>query len=163
MATKRALTVTRLISLLSCLGFLPSIASAQSSYPFVPEEFEVPEQLETRDFRIRMLTIHDAVKDYAYNLAYDPQERENLFEPLKPPAENFEPITFVVAVDSRAELENKLDASKRKQGAAALDAAATLASQLHAELEGIFVQDINLARLAELRSRIPTLRNSQPL
>lgn len=32
--------------------------------PFVPESFDVPEQLETDSFRIRMLSIHDAVKDY---------------------------------------------------------------------------------------------------
>jgi hypothetical protein len=31
---------------------------------FVPAEFEVPAGLETRDFRLRMLTIHDVVKDY---------------------------------------------------------------------------------------------------
>lgn len=32
--------------------------------PFLPEDFSVPEQLETDSFRIRVLTIHDAVKDY---------------------------------------------------------------------------------------------------
>lgn len=31
---------------------------------FVPEDFDIPEQLETDSFRIRMLTIHDVVKDY---------------------------------------------------------------------------------------------------
>jgi len=31
--------------------------------PFVPEEFMVPE-LETEEFRLRTLTIHDVVKDY---------------------------------------------------------------------------------------------------
>ncbi len=30
----------------------------------VPDSFTVPELLETRDFRLRMLTIHDVVKDY---------------------------------------------------------------------------------------------------
>jgi nucleotide-binding universal stress UspA family protein len=44
----------------------------------------------------------------------------------------------VVAIDSSA------------HASAALEAAATLAAELHAELEGIFVEDINLARLAEL-------------
>lgn len=45
---------------------------------------------------------------------------------------------IVVAIDSSA------------HGSAALEAAAGLAARLHAELEGIFVEDINLARLAEL-------------
>jgi hypothetical protein len=31
---------------------------------FVPSDFAVPTVLETRDFRLRMLTIHDVVKDY---------------------------------------------------------------------------------------------------
>jgi hypothetical protein len=31
--------------------------------PFVPKEFMVPE-LETKEFRLRMLTVHDVVKDY---------------------------------------------------------------------------------------------------
>jgi hypothetical protein len=31
---------------------------------FVPPNFEVPAGLETRDFRLRMLSIHDVVKDY---------------------------------------------------------------------------------------------------
>ncbi len=34
------------------------------SVPFVPAEFEVPALLETEDFRIRMLTVNDVVKDY---------------------------------------------------------------------------------------------------
>lgn len=32
--------------------------------PFVAAEFKVPEQLETPEFRLRMLTVHDVVKDY---------------------------------------------------------------------------------------------------
>lgn len=32
--------------------------------PFVPEDFDVPEQLETDKFRIRVLTVNDVVKDY---------------------------------------------------------------------------------------------------
>lgn len=55
------------------------------------------------------------------------------------PAEvGFDVRRIVVAIDSSA------------HAAAALDAATTLAAQLHAELEGIFVQDVNLTRLAEL-------------
>jgi len=39
-------------------------APLMAADPFVPESFDVPEQLETDSFRIRMLTIHDVVKDY---------------------------------------------------------------------------------------------------
>ena len=34
------------------------------SATFVPSEFKVPEMLETKDFRLRMLTVNDVVKDY---------------------------------------------------------------------------------------------------
>jgi hypothetical protein len=43
---------------------IPSGANAQSSRPFVPEDFQVPEKLETDRFRLRMLTVNDVVKDY---------------------------------------------------------------------------------------------------
>jgi hypothetical protein len=36
----------------------------QSTAPFVPPDFQVPQTLETSEFRLRMLTIHDVVKDY---------------------------------------------------------------------------------------------------
>ena len=32
--------------------------------PFVPKDFQVPAQLETAEFRLRMLTVHDVVKDF---------------------------------------------------------------------------------------------------
>ena len=32
--------------------------------PFVPSDFTVPEKLETGEFRLRMLTVNDVVKDY---------------------------------------------------------------------------------------------------
>ena len=32
--------------------------------PFVPKDFQVPARLETAEFRLRMLTIHDVVKDF---------------------------------------------------------------------------------------------------
>jgi hypothetical protein len=32
--------------------------------PFVPIDFVVPEKLETDEFRLRMLTVHDVVKDF---------------------------------------------------------------------------------------------------
>jgi len=31
---------------------------------FVPKEFDVPSGLETEEFRLRMLTVHDVVRDY---------------------------------------------------------------------------------------------------
>ena len=53
-------------------------------------------------------------------------------------AERFSVRRIVVAIDSSS------------YARAALEAAAGLAARLHADLEGIYVQDINLARLAEL-------------
>ena len=32
--------------------------------PFVPREYGVPESLEVDEFRLRMLTVNDVVKDY---------------------------------------------------------------------------------------------------
>ena len=47
------------------LFVLPAIgAMAQSPTPFVPQKFKVPEKLETKEFRLRMLTVNDVVKDY---------------------------------------------------------------------------------------------------
>lgn len=37
---------------------------AQAPQPLVPADFAVPETLETAEFRLRMLTVHDVVKDY---------------------------------------------------------------------------------------------------
>jgi hypothetical protein len=37
---------------------------AEPATPFVPAEFKVPERLETEEFRLRMLTVNDVVKDY---------------------------------------------------------------------------------------------------
>lgn len=37
---------------------------AQSTSPFVPASFKIPETLETEEFRLRMLTVDDVVKDY---------------------------------------------------------------------------------------------------
>jgi hypothetical protein len=41
-----------------------SMAVDQSNTPFVPAEFKIQETLETKDFRLRMLTVNDVVKDY---------------------------------------------------------------------------------------------------
>lgn len=43
---------------------LSTAAVAQSANPFVPARFEVPATLETSEFRLRMLTVNDVVKDY---------------------------------------------------------------------------------------------------
>jgi len=51
---------------------------------------------------------NDAVKEYAYNLAYDPGERRNLLDPLPQPIAHFEPITFIVAVNDPEELRVNL-------------------------------------------------------
>ncbi len=32
--------------------------------PFVPHDFTIPQTLETAEFRLRMLSVHDVVKDY---------------------------------------------------------------------------------------------------
>jgi hypothetical protein len=51
---------------------------------------------------------NDACKDYAYNLAYDPGETDNLAAPLRRRPLNWEPITFVVAVNDEDELQSNL-------------------------------------------------------
>ena len=35
-----------------------------STIPFVPQDFDVPKSLETDEFRLRMLTVNDVVKDF---------------------------------------------------------------------------------------------------
>lgn len=50
-------------ALLLSLAFALS-ATAQSSTPLVPAAFVVPGKLETAEFRLRMLSVHDVVKDY---------------------------------------------------------------------------------------------------
>jgi hypothetical protein len=51
---------------------------------------------------------NDALKEFEYNLAYDPGERENLLAPLPAPIPGLEPITFVVAVNDEEELRHNL-------------------------------------------------------
>ncbi len=51
---------------------------------------------------------NDAVKEFAYNLAYDPGERVNLFDQRRRQIPNFEPITFIVCVNDQRELEENL-------------------------------------------------------
>ena len=45
------------------LLILPNMMSVQSN-PFVPDDFKVPNKLESEHFTIRMLTVNDVVKDY---------------------------------------------------------------------------------------------------
>jgi hypothetical protein len=42
---------------------IPLNADAQDQ-PFLPRDFKVPDTLEHEKFRLRMLTVHDVVKDY---------------------------------------------------------------------------------------------------
>jgi hypothetical protein len=49
----------------SFAGLLLAVpAMAQSATPFVARDFVVPVELETPDFRLRMLSVNDVVKDY---------------------------------------------------------------------------------------------------
>jgi len=44
--------------------FMTTDAMAESTSPFAPTNFEVSAKLETKEFRLRMLTVNDVVKDY---------------------------------------------------------------------------------------------------
>jgi hypothetical protein len=57
-------TAVRLFTTLVLPLGMPSYASAQSSTPFVPQEFKIPEKLESKEFRLPMLTVNEVVKDY---------------------------------------------------------------------------------------------------
>jgi hypothetical protein len=46
------------------LLFVGAAANAASPTPFVPRDFDVPVKLETDEFRLRMLTVNDVVKDF---------------------------------------------------------------------------------------------------
>lgn len=52
------------LALVAFLICFPSCVMSQSANPFVPANFKVPEKLETKEFRLRMLTVNDVVKDY---------------------------------------------------------------------------------------------------
>lgn len=54
------LTITILFLLISSC----SVLFSQSTDPFVPSNFKVPQKLEEEKFRLRMLTVNDVVKDY---------------------------------------------------------------------------------------------------
>ena len=57
-------TFIRALGWLSPLVLLCSVASAQSANPFVAADFKVPATLETSEFRLRMLTVNDVVRDF---------------------------------------------------------------------------------------------------
>ncbi|MEP1142941.1 MAG: GNAT family N-acetyltransferase [Henriciella sp.] len=59
------------------LAAISGVANAQSPYPFVDKGFEVPEELVTEDFRVRMLSMHDVIKDYDAVMASAEQLKEN--------------------------------------------------------------------------------------
>ncbi|MCZ6794458.1 MAG: sulfatase-like hydrolase/transferase [Planctomycetota bacterium] len=59
---------------------------------------------------------NDAKKEYAYNLAYDPLEADNLRAAAPGPVAGFEPLTFVVAVNDEDELRHNTLASPVARG-----------------------------------------------
>jgi hypothetical protein len=63
MCTKSLLLPTA-FAVIMVLGASLGALVAQSMRAFVPEDFEVPEKLETERFRLRMLSVNDVVKDY---------------------------------------------------------------------------------------------------
>jgi hypothetical protein len=56
--------VARLLILVLLQSVAATPTMAQSSTPFVPAGFSVPQKLETSEFRLRTLTVNDVVKDY---------------------------------------------------------------------------------------------------
>ena len=63
----RKVSIWTSVICLCFVGFsslVPTPVEAQSSYPFVDRDFEVPQKLETQEFRLRMLSVNDVVKDY---------------------------------------------------------------------------------------------------
>jgi hypothetical protein len=54
----------RSLAVKALMPFARTDTVAQSAYPFVPPEFALPAKLETKEFRLRMLTVNDVVKDY---------------------------------------------------------------------------------------------------
>jgi len=56
--------LTICVLLIGASNFVLTSAYAQSSRPFVDRDFVIPQRLETDEFRLRMLTVNDVVKDY---------------------------------------------------------------------------------------------------
>ena len=52
-------------AILTCIiAIVLSITTFSQTNPFVPSDFKIPDTLENKYFRIRMLTVNDVVKDY---------------------------------------------------------------------------------------------------
>ena len=64
MLLSRATKLAICVLLITAVNFVSAAAHAQASHPFVDHEFVIPQQLETDEFRLRMLTVNDVVKDY---------------------------------------------------------------------------------------------------
>jgi hypothetical protein len=64
MAVRTETMIGILISIGAACVLPTANVQAASPYPFVPAEFNIPQELETREFRLRMLTVNDVVKDY---------------------------------------------------------------------------------------------------
>jgi len=64
MLLPKATKLTISVLLISTANFVSTAACAQSSRPFVDRDFVIPQQLDTDEFRLRMLTVNDVVKDY---------------------------------------------------------------------------------------------------
>jgi len=62
-------------ALISVLGLGSASAIAQSARPFVDSEFDVPETLETAQYRLRMLSVGDVVKDFDAVISSEAQLR----------------------------------------------------------------------------------------
>ena len=58
------ISVQQTAKVLSLLLLYVGTVAAESPYPFVATDFDVPAMLETKHFRLRMLTVGDVVKDY---------------------------------------------------------------------------------------------------
>ncbi len=61
-------------------------------------------------YPIKTITVrrNDTCREYAYNLAYDPEEHDNLLEALPGEIPHHELVSFVVAVNDEEELRNNL-------------------------------------------------------
>ena len=57
-------TWIRLSAILSLTLLAPGTLFAQSSHPFVADDFIIPPTLETDGYRLRMLSVNDVVNDY---------------------------------------------------------------------------------------------------
>jgi len=64
MSDIKAMFLSGVACAIAGLTLVPCQSWAQSAHPFVAADFVVPERLETAEFRLRMLTVNDVVKDY---------------------------------------------------------------------------------------------------